>query len=117
MSTTQVKVEILGETYEFVCPAKDGPRLHQCAIKVAQEMKKVSERSIRGADRIAIMAALSISSELLQLQESVQQGEVFPAEEIERRIRKVNKEVYAGLEKHPAPSEAAVLVGSNEVFE
>ncbi len=109
MSTTQIRVEILGETYEFVCPAKDGPKLQQCAVKVAQEMKKVSERAIRGTDRIAIMAALSITSELLQLQESVRQGEVFPAEEIERRMRKVNQEIGSTLEKHAAPNEDILL--------
>ena len=66
-------------------------------------MTKVrSVSSVRGTDRIAVMAALSLASELVKLQESIRHGEAFPAEEIRRTMRQMNEQLDAVLEQSEA---------------
>jgi len=48
------------------------------------------------------MAALSLASELLKLQQSVRHGEAFPAEEIRRTMRQMNEQLGAVIERHGA---------------
>jgi cell division protein ZapA len=61
-----------------------------------------SASNVRGTDRIAVMAALSLASELLNLQQSVRHGEAFPAEEIRRTMRQMNEKLGVVLDQHEA---------------
>jgi cell division protein ZapA len=68
-------------------------------------MHKVqSHRAIRGADRIAVMAAISLASELLLLQRSVRNGEAVPAEEVRHLVQRLNQQLRAALEQHNLPA-------------
>ena len=58
--------------------------------------------SVRGTDRIAVMAALSLASELLKLQDSVRHGEAFPAEEIRRTMHSMNEQLGAVIAQYEA---------------
>ena len=88
MSTKQIEVSILGQAYRLAC-------------SVDAEMSKIrSNSSVRGTDRIAVMAALSLASELLRLQTSVRHGEAFPAEEIRRTMHQMNEQLGAVLAQH-----------------
>ncbi len=61
-------------------------------------MSKIRAASnVRGTDRIAVMAALSLASEFLRLQESVRHGEAFPADEIRRTVRQMNEQLAPSL--------------------
>ena len=57
------------------------------------KMRELSDRSIRGAERLAVMAALAIASELLKLQQSVHHGEAFPVAEIQRTMQNMNQQI------------------------
>jgi cell division protein ZapA len=64
-------------------------------------MSKIRNNSnVRGTDRIAVMAALSLASELLRLQSSVRHGEAFPAEEIRRTMHQMNEQLGTVIQQY-----------------
>ena len=100
MTTRQIEASILGQTYRLACSAETEAALIEAIARVDAEMAKVRAHSnIRGTDRIAVMAALSLASELMRLQESVRHGEAFPAEEIRRTMQQMNEQLDAVLEQ------------------
>jgi cell division protein ZapA len=103
MTTKQIDVSILGQPYRLACSPETEAALLDAVARVDAEMTKVrSNSSVRGTDRIAVMAALSIASELLRLQDSIRHGEAFPAEEIRRTMRQMNEQLDAVIEQHGA---------------
>ncbi|GLU35442.1 cell division protein ZapA [Trinickia caryophylli] len=103
MTTRQIEASILGQTYRLACSAETEAALLEAVARVDAEMAKVRAHSnIRGTDRIAVMAALSLASELVRLQESVRHGEAFPAEEIRRTMQQMNEQLDAVLEQGEA---------------
>lgn len=101
MSVTQIEANILGQTYRLACsPETEGP-LREAVARVDAEMTQIRNTSnVRGTDRIAVMAALSLASALLKLQQSVAHGEAFPAEEIKRTMQQMNQQLDAVLAQH-----------------
>jgi cell division protein ZapA len=98
MSSKQIEVDILGQQYRLACSPETEAALLDAVRRVDAEMSKVRAHStVRGQDRIAVMAALSLASELLDLQKSVRHGEAFPAEEIKRTIDKMNRQLDGAI--------------------
>lgn len=103
MTTKQIEATILGQSYRLACSPETETALMQAVARVDAEMTKVRDNSnIRGTDRLAVMAALSLASELLKLQESIRHGEAFPAEEIRRTMNQMNEQLDAVLEQNEA---------------
>ena len=103
MTTKQIEASILGQTYRLACSPETEAPLLQAVARVDSEMSKIRAHSnVRGTDRIAVMAALSLASELLRLQDSVRHGEAFPADEIRRTMRQMNEQLGAVLEQNEA---------------
>jgi len=103
MTTKQIEATILGQTYRLACSPETEGQLLDAVARVDAEMTKVrSLSSVRGTDRVAVMAALSLASELMKLQESIRHGEAFPAEEIRRTMRQMNEQLGAVLEQSEA---------------
>jgi cell division protein ZapA len=101
MTTKQIEVSILGQAYRLACSPETEAALLDAASRVDSEMSNIRANSqVRGTDRIAVMAALSLASELLRLQESIRHGEAFPAEEIRRTMRQMNEQLDAVIEQH-----------------
>lgn len=101
MTTKQIEVEIFDQPYRLVCASESEAALFESAALVDQKMREANERgSIRGIDRIAVMAALSIASELIQLQKSVRHGEALPIEEIQRTIQQMNQQLTAAIQQY-----------------
>ena len=81
---------------EFVDSLND-----KAVARVDAEMAKIRNHSnVRGMDRIAVMAALSLASELLKLQSSVRHGEAFPAEEIRRTMHQMNEQLGTVIQQY-----------------
>ncbi|WP_133650791.1 cell division protein ZapA [Paraburkholderia flava] len=94
MTTKQIEVSILGQSYRLACSPETEAALLEAVARVDAEMSKIRTHSnVRGMDRIAVMAALSLASELLKLQSSVRHGESFPAEEIRRTMAQMNDQL------------------------
>jgi cell division protein ZapA len=103
MTTKQIEASILGQPYRLACSPETEAALLEAITRVDTEMSKIRESSnVRGTDRIAVMAAISLASELLTLQESVRHGEAFPADEIRRTMRQMNEQLGAVLEQNTA---------------
>jgi cell division protein ZapA len=95
----QIEVTILGQQYRLAVPEEAEASLLEAVARVDAEMTKVRATStVRGQDRIAVMAALSIASELLKLQQSVRFGEAFPAEEIKHTLTEMNHRISAAVD-------------------
>jgi len=101
MTTKQIEATILGQSYRLVCSPETEQALLEAVARVDAEMSKIRNHSnVRGIDRIAVMAALSLASELLRLQTSVRHGEAFPAEEIRRTMRQMNEQLGAVIHQY-----------------
>ncbi|MBN3852451.1 MULTISPECIES: cell division protein ZapA [unclassified Paraburkholderia] len=101
MTTKQIEATILGQSYRLACSAETEAALLEAVARVDAEMSKIRNHStVRGQDRIAVMAALSLASELLRLQTSVRHGEAFPAEEIRRTMRQMNDQLGAVIQQY-----------------
>jgi cell division protein ZapA len=97
--TKQIEVTILGQQYRLAVPQDAQSALLEAVARVDAEMTKVRAVStVRGQDRIAVMAALSIASELLKLQQSVRFGEAFPVDEIKHTLTEMNQRISATID-------------------
>jgi cell division protein ZapA len=101
MTTKQIEVSILGQSYRLACSPETEAALLEAVARVDAEMSKIRAHStVRGVDRIAVMAALSLASELLKLQASVRHGEAFPAEEIRRTMHQMNEQLGTVIQQY-----------------
>ncbi len=67
MSAETVVVKILGKEYQIACPAGQQAALVESASYLDQQMSHIRQNGkVIGLERIAVMAALNISYELLQ---------------------------------------------------
>jgi len=73
-----VKVWILGKEYSVVCGSDQKDALHKAASHLNDRMEQIQQSGkVVGTERCAIMAALNIAHELLELKDqSVDSGEV-----------------------------------------
>ncbi|VVE12395.1 cell division protein ZapA [Pandoraea soli] len=101
MTIKQLEVNILEQSYRLACPPEHEADLLSAVSRVDAEMNKVRAQSnVRGTDRIAVMAALSLASELLALEKSIAAGQAFPAEEIQSRMNRMNERLSAVIDQY-----------------
>jgi cell division protein ZapA len=68
MSSVAVTVSILDRDYQISCSPEEEALLRSAANYLNQKMREIRDRgNVIGIDRIAVMAALNIAHELLQL--------------------------------------------------
>ena len=66
MSNETIIVKLLDKEYQISCPPGQQQALHQSARYLDQHMRNIrSNGKVIGLERIAVMAALNISNELL----------------------------------------------------
>ncbi len=71
MSAKGVNISILGRDFSVACPPDEQDALVEAANYLDGNMKDIQKTGkIIGADRVAIMAALNITNELLKLQKA-----------------------------------------------
>jgi cell division protein ZapA len=67
MSNETVFVKILDKEYQVACPREERQALQQSAQLLDERMKSIKNTgAVIGLERIAVMAALNLSHELLQ---------------------------------------------------
>lgn len=90
-----VNVNILGKEYQVACPPEEESALIQSAQLLHNNMKKIrSSGKIVGLDRIAVMAALNLAHELIDLQNEAGGG----IDDMNGRILKIKDKVSVFLE-------------------
>lgn len=91
-----VTVQLLGKEYKLSCPADERAGLMRAAQLLDEHMKRVknSSASVIGLERIAVMAALNLSFELLQAQERASVGVANQAR-LDRLLAQADEELAA----------------------
>ena len=75
MSNDTVFVKILDKEYQVACPREERQALIESAHLLDERMKAIrSTGAIIGLERIAVMAALNLSHELLQARQAGNNG-------------------------------------------
>lgn len=89
-----VTVQILDREYRIACEDDERQELMQAALHLDEQMRDVRDNArIVGMDKIAVLAALNISHELLK----ARQREAFEADNVHARIRKLRAKLDEAL--------------------
>jgi cell division protein ZapA len=90
-----VTIKIMDKEFQVACPAEEQAALEESAALLNQHMKQVKDSGkVFGTDRIAIIAALNLTHELLQHKdESRSFGKTFS-----ERITAMQNKVEAALQ-------------------
>ena len=89
-----VVVHILDKEYRIACPEDEQDNLLFSARMVDRKMREIRvSGKVIGSDRIAVMAALNIAHELLQLQQDKDSG----VKQLDQRIRQLREKVELAL--------------------
>jgi cell division protein ZapA len=84
---TTVAVRILDKEYQVACPADQVDELTASARHLDVQMRRIRDAGkVLGVDRMAVMAALNITHELLLLQNAQR----FERQSAERKISDLN---------------------------
>jgi len=95
-----VSVSLLGKEYMIACPAGAEKELQQAADYLNGKMKEIrGAGKTVGLERIAILAALNISHELIQQQQHKEQQSA-----VEQQLQQLNQRLDASLQnRDPKP--------------
>ena len=97
-ATRTVTVTILDKDYQVACPTDQEAELVVSASYLDKQMRSIRENGkVIGLERIAVMAALNISHELLQAseQDSEPAPDPMPVQAVAELMRKVDEALYS----------------------
>ena len=95
-TSTSVQVKILEKEYQINCPTSDQEALMKSARYLDENMRKIKERgNIHGGEKIAVIAALNITHDMLKKNRLINQTRHVNAEQ----IKKLEDKVDLALEK------------------
>ena len=89
-----VVVHILDKEYRVACPPGEKDSLIRAARFLDEKMREVKEANVIGLERIAIMAALNMSHELLQTSGALEDREQN-GERISGLLNRIDHEISA----------------------
>ena len=100
-SSNSVTVQILDKEYSIICPQEERSNLVSAARYLDGKMREIrSSGKVIGADRVAVMAALNITHELLHKHDRLD-AEASSARE---HVRMLLERVDSALATDPNPS-------------
>lgn len=86
-----VVIQLLGNDYQIACPPEEEKALRASAEHLDKQMRQIREKGkIIGLERIAVMAALNLSHELLQSQNNSQHHQADNSEAVQRLNSKLD---------------------------
>ena len=89
--STAVQVKILDKEYQVNCPPADQEALLKSAKYLDENMRKIKERgNIHGAEKIAVMAALNITHDMLKKNRVINEARHATAENVKDIEDKIN---------------------------
>lgn len=105
MSAPQtLQVVILDKDYQVSCPPEEREALLRSADELDQRMRRIrATGGVIGLERIAIMAALNLTYELLQSRRNLDQSS-----QTDRLLEQLNSRLDAALETLEEPVNATV---------
>ncbi|WOG27179.1 cell division protein ZapA [Endozoicomonas sp. 8E] len=90
-SSSTTTVNILDKEYLVSCPKQEEANLHQAARHLNEQMKQIRSGGVIGTERIAVMAALNISYELLQSRQQSLTDNSDAQEQIKQMLGKLDQ--------------------------
>jgi cell division protein ZapA len=94
-ATIPVTVKIMGKEYRIACPEDEKGALLASADRLNRRMREMRDSGrVIGADRVAVMAGLNLTHELLTQGTA---NKTF-SEEVERKVRALGDRVENALE-------------------
>lgn len=101
MSNKQVEVNIAGQPYRFaIAPENEAALLAAVAMVDDQIGKLRVSGSAKGPERLAVMAAISLASDLLALRRRQQEDGAIPVDAVRARIRELNERADEALRQY-----------------
>ncbi|MBT8765845.1 cell division protein ZapA [Pseudomonas boanensis] len=98
-----VTVHILDKEYCIACPADERANLESAARYLDGKMREIrSSGKVIGADRIAVMAALNITHDLLHKQERLDQEATSTREHVRDLLMRVDHALAADPDSQEA---------------
>lgn len=93
MSAKGVNISILGRDFSVACPPDEQDALVEAASYLDSNMKDIQKTGkIIGAERVAIMAALNITNDLLKLQKAT-----AGQQQVQERLNTLQDRIDAAL--------------------
>lgn len=93
MSAKGVNISILGRDFSVACPPDEQDALVEAASYLDRNMKDIQKTGkIIGAERVAIMAALNITNDLLKLQKAT-----AGQQQVQERLNTLQDRIDAAL--------------------
>ena len=96
----KLDIELLGRTYSVACPPDEREKLLSAVRLLDQRFTDAQRRTKANGERLAVMTALNLAHELLQLQH----GNTIDTSSIKRRIEDMKARLDAAIQ---APGPAA----------
>ena len=91
-----VNINILGREYQISCPPEEEEALRKSAKYLDKQMEKVKSRgSTLAYEKVAVMAALNISHELLLKTLQAEQTENASLEKVSKLQKKIEAALHA----------------------
>lgn len=85
-----VKISIMGTDYSIACAESEVLALKQSASMLDGRMREIrNSGKVAGTDRIAVMAALNLTNELLKAKQELSKNQEFAEEHLTRLTHKV----------------------------
>ncbi|MBQ0795933.1 cell division protein ZapA [Zhongshania sp.] len=95
MSTNTITLKILDKEYQVACPPEEQAALMQAGQFLDQKMRGIrTSGKVIGLERIAVMAALNISYEMLQAKQNA-----TPTEEENQTVNRISDKVEQTLQR------------------
>ena len=86
-----VEVKILDKEYQVNCPPSDQEALMKSARYLDESMRKIKDRgNIHGAEKIAVMAALNITHDMLRKNRLINETRHITAQEVKGLEEKID---------------------------
>lgn len=94
-------VNILDKDYQVVCPPEQKEELEAAASYLDEQMRQIrATGKVVGLERIAVMAALNISHELIQCQRKAPKAGAKPQGKDADTLKKLNNKLDNALQKY-----------------
>jgi cell division protein ZapA len=89
--STSVQVKILEKEYQINCPPADQEALMKSARYLDENMRKIKERgNIHGGEKIAVIAALNITHDMLKKNRLINETRQTNAQQVQELENKVD---------------------------
>jgi cell division protein ZapA len=97
-------VQILDRDYRLAVAAADRPKLMEAVRRVDDMMRQIRDSGRVGADRVAVMAALKLATELIELRDSDTGMPAAAVHAAEQRLHSLAQRIEAALPALQTPA-------------